>query len=775
MSGKKEPGGVNDIGGEEAGKGRLFTQRRIIQRAKRLPPELPIFTVYLAMTLFLTWPLIVRFKTSIYGIPGDNLGGIWVDWWCRNAGSFGAKASFCPLIGFPFGTKLAGVPMEPLDFVIRRFLLLFLNEVTVYNVLMLSSFFLSGITMYYLVRYLTSDRRVAFFGGLAYLVIPYHAYHSLYIGGGFSMVQWMPLYILVLLKFTREPSGKHATYLALGAILVAGTSIHYGFFMALFTAAFLAGRFIAGRISLHRGLRSRSMEGRVPWELNKKTLVMSLLVILVVIVVISPFFYFAVIGSNPPGRWPTSATVGELRTDVYTEWSAASPTDYVLPNRYNPIVGKIAGEEFSRKSPTWQRSLYTGWVIIALALIGLFFAARGKDDPASVSAGSRQGDKLGETLPEVPVFEHSRYGRVIWGFASAALVCFILSLRPTITFGSLTIPMPSRLLRLLVPWFRWYMRIGVVVNICLIIIACFGLHWFLNRFKGRYRELLMVPLAIVLVLEMIIVPPFLNYRFDTIPEVFKEVTRLPQGSTLAFYPIDESGMFMTSNLLFYQRWFEKPMLNGAAGNSDGEALRRTVYNPFDEATPGILSRFDINTLVLFDERYEDAELDEQVTSLLPPGLDLVESFAGEGVFENAYIYRVSASKADLVPLYLGDISVPVLDGGPITARVVAREGVIRILNFSGGDATVNLRLPVSNPFSPREVIIESGGQVLWQGDLDMGEELVAEISDLVVPGEGIDLYLFAKGALHVLIDNEIVLFGTKFASFRVGDLEIIAR
>ena len=737
-----------------------------------IPPEAPIFLAYLAVTIFITWPLITRFATSIYGMPGDNLGEIWAGWWCRNAGSFGASSSFCPLVGFPFGTELGTISMEPLDFMFRRFLLLFFNEVIVYNVLMLSSFFLSGITMYYLVRYLTRDRRVALFGGLVYLVVPYHAFHSMYIGGGLSIVQWMPLYILVLLKFMRKPSGKNATFLAMGAILVVGTSIHYGFFMAIFTAAFLAGRFVAGRISLRRRLKGEGAEGRAPWGLNKKTLVMSLLIILVVIVFISPFFGLMITGSNPPGNWPTSATPGEQRTDKYYAWGAASPADYVLPNKYNSIVGKITGVEISNRGISWQRSLYSGWVIIALAVIGLFFAARGRDDPPSVSDGSRQGSKPVQTSPGVPAGGSTPYRRVTWGFGSAALACFVLSLKPEITIGSFTIPMPSKLFGLLVSWFRWYLRIGVVVNICLIVIACFGLHWLLNRLKGRYWALLMVPLTIVLVLEMIIVPPFQNFRFDTIPEVFKGVTHLPEGSTLAFYPIDESGMFSTSNIRFYQRWFEKPMLNGAAGSSDGEALRRTVYNPFNEATPGILSRFNINNLVLFDERFKEANPDGQLTSLLPPGLDLVESFAGEGAFENAHIFRISASKADLVPLYLGDISVPVLDEGIVTARVVVGEGVIRILNFSGGDTTVNLRLPVSNPFSPREVVIESGGQVLWRGELDEGEEVVAEIDELVVPGEGIDLYLSARGAIHMLTASEITLFGVELASFRVGDLEI---
>ncbi|MBU4194040.1 MAG: hypothetical protein KKF66_03480, partial [Actinobacteria bacterium] len=217
-----------------------------------MPPELPIFLFYLAVTLFLTWPLIIRFTTSIYGVPGDNLGAIWAGWWTRNAGSFGAGASFCPLAGFPFGTELGGIPMEPVSYVIDRFLLVFTNEVIAFNIETMASFFLSGVTMYHLVRYLTRDRRAAFFGGFAYLIVPYHAYLSMFMGGGITAVQWMPLYILLLLKFIREPDGKNTALLALGAVLVAGTSLHYGLFMAIFTAAFVAGRYVARNVSLHR-------------------------------------------------------------------------------------------------------------------------------------------------------------------------------------------------------------------------------------------------------------------------------------------------------------------------------------------------------------------------------------------------------------------------------------------------------------------------------------------------------------------------------------------
>ncbi|MCJ7653036.1 MAG: hypothetical protein MUO75_04980, partial [Actinobacteria bacterium] len=136
----------------------------------RIPPEAWIFIFYFLVAVFLTWPLIIKFGSSIYGVRSDNMGALWQFWWMRNYHHFSTSYSSCPLIGFPFGARLFGMPMEPIGFYLEYFLLLFFNEVVVYNVITLSSFVLSGITMYYLVRHLTGDRQVAFFGGFAYLI-----------------------------------------------------------------------------------------------------------------------------------------------------------------------------------------------------------------------------------------------------------------------------------------------------------------------------------------------------------------------------------------------------------------------------------------------------------------------------------------------------------------------------------------------------------------------------------------------------------------------------
>jgi len=740
---------------------------------RRMPPEAPIFLFYLAVTLFLTWPLILRFSTSIYGVPGDNMAGIWVEWWYRNAGSLGGTATFCPLIGFPFGTRLVAIPMEPLTYVIDRFLLLFFNEVIVYNVQMIASFLLSGVTMYYLIRYITRDRRAAFFGGIAYLVVPYHAFNSMFMGGGISCVQWMPLYILLLLKFTRKSTGKNAALLTLGAVLVAGTSVHYGMFMGVFTAAFLAGRFISRRVSIRR--RSNSdPDGEKRQGFNKKTLMLSLLVLLIVIVTITPFFYLSFTSICPPGEWETYPLPSLLRIEKYANWSSASLREYFDPTYPYHVFESGISENAWKTGLNSHRALYIGWVVVTLAALGLAvsFKRRKREElpPGDSGVDAEQLRLNGETA------DRRLYATVheIRGFAAAALVCFLMTLPTYIMIGSIRIPMPSKLFRYFMPWFRWHLRMGIVVSICFIVLACFGLTWIMKRMKGSSRYLVLVVLSVILALETLIVPPFVNVDFSETPEVFEIVGALPEDTAVAFYPMTASSNFETSMLMFSQRWFRKPMLNGAFDNSDGEAVRRTVYNPFNEATPGILRRFDMDYLVYFRNNFKEYRKDGMPLTP-PPGLEPVDEFAGEALFGGGRIYRITARKADLVPIYLGDITAPVLNEEGETVRMMIEDGVIRIMNYSGEDRLVDLRLPLGNPFNPRRVVLTGDDKPLWLGEIETGMLVDAEIEGLNVPAEGLELRILVDGDLILLNDRDLSMFGTEYASLKVGDLEILTR
>ncbi|MCG2795387.1 MAG: hypothetical protein L6427_05920 [Actinomycetia bacterium] len=739
---------------EEHPTGLRATASRVAVRLRRLPPELPIFGFFLLVTFFLTWPLIIRFTGSIYGIPSDNLGIIWQMWWTRNASSFGASASFCPLIGFPFGSPISLLGMEPLAELAERFLLLFANEIVVYNLLTLSGFFLSGVTMYYLVRYLTGDRRAAFFGGFAYMITGWHAYHALFFNR-LAATQWMPLFILMLLKFIKKPGVKTAALLWLSAILVAGMSIHFGLFMVIFTAAFLAGRLAHKRISERLLRRRESIEGKAPWGLNRKTLLLSLAVVLALIVVLTPFAYAGLFSNQPRDKeWPTTPIAGELRTEDQCVQNSARPLDYLWPDPYNPFLGRITRELRPGMFRGFDESLNIGWIVLALAVLGMVFMTRR-------AGGARTVDK-------------NRH--IAWGFLVAALVCFVFSLRPFINVGGVRIPLPSTLLSVFAPLFRWYLRLGIVVILCSIVLACLGLSSLLDRVKRSRRGILLAVLTAILAMESIIVPPFRTFDTNQSPLLFDKLASIEDGAAVAFYPLEETGTFPTSALLFYQRQSKAPMLNAAGSTTDGETLRRTVYNPYNQATPGILSRFDIDYLAYYrinENYYGRTELWDFDPNRIAPGLELEGAYRESGMFDETYLFRVTAPPAELVPLYMGDFTIPRLIDER-TARFVLKEGVMRILNFTGTGVRAALRLPIRNLEHSRGVTIECEGMVLWKATLEGGEETTAVIDDLLIPPEGVDLELKVEGPVLILRETDSNLFGAKAASVMTGDLEIIA-
>jgi hypothetical protein len=234
----------------------------------------------------------------------------------------------------------------------------------------------------------------------------------------------------------------------------------------------------------------------------------------------------------------------------------------------------------------------------------------------------------------------------------------------------------------------------------------------------------------------------------------------------------ESGLFVTNTLMNFQRIFQKPMLNGALDNSDGEALRRTVFNPLNEATPRILRRFDIDYLVYFKEQLA-AEIGEQKAPALPTGLELVQDFEEKGRFRNADVYKITAPAAELVPLYLGDITIPRMSGANDVLRLVIGEGIIRILNFSGKETRATLELPISNNTIEREVIIRTADKTLWESKMSASDKVVAEIPDLTIPKKGLDLRIIINGPAARLPDDEIPLFGAQAATVSLGELKIV--
>ena len=752
--------------------------------SKRIVPELLIFFTYLCVTLFLTWPVIIKLNSATYGIPSDNVGSLWLGWWIRTAGSLGFKVSFSPLVGFPFGTRIPTFPLEFMGRLTDRFLLLFANEVVVLNINILLSFFLSGVTMYFLVRHLVRDRRVAFFAGFAYLICVYHAVTAM-VWPSLAVTQWMPLFILVLILFMEKPTWKTGVGLALVEVLVAGTSIHYGFFMLPFTVVFVSVYYLHGLWKRRHGAAG-ALDQEAARPLGAKPVLIILLMIAIVAIVLTPVLISG-LGADQATKWPTTPSGAYVHDTWFAQQAAARPIYYIsprVPNSYleraiAPILGKSSLKYNLFVGPEMTHSIYIGWTIIVLAALAMFLkrGRKGALDPeraenASSDSTPGQGEKKKGASGRL------RTRSLIWGFFGAAVACFILSLPPHIRIGALDIPLPSILMRVFAPWFRFYIRIGIVVVLCSIVLASYGLSWVLERVH-KWALVVLAVSVVLLSVEMVVVPPFRYFETGSEPPLYSMLESLPAKSALALYPISgRPGGDL--EYLFAQRWFKKPMINGFTEGGDSEAVRRTVYNPFVRETPSILRRFGIEYFVYYPKLFDEwftlmgaAKMTDSGVSDLPSGLEPIGRARSSSKFQDAIIYRISAPMADVVPLYLKDFTVPELNKERKTWRLSSGNGLIKLLNYGGRDIRATLRIPIANLMNPQQIKIVAKNRTLWEGGLSPTQSTVIELRDVVVPERGLDLRVLATGQEMELVEEERAAWGISQASFMMSDVEIL--
>src|SRR5262245_34602364 len=141
-----------------------------------------------------------------------------------------------------------------------------IHPVVVYNLLLLSAFWLSGMAVYLLVDRLTASPRAAFIAGLIYACCGYRFDHYSHLE--LQMTQWMPLGLLALHLLIgrdqgsglrgpeadrREPT-RWWYALAFAAMLVAQlySSMYYAVFFVVYAALIGAGLLIVHRASVRR-------------------------------------------------------------------------------------------------------------------------------------------------------------------------------------------------------------------------------------------------------------------------------------------------------------------------------------------------------------------------------------------------------------------------------------------------------------------------------------------------------------------------------------------
>jgi hypothetical protein len=158
---------------------------------------------YTGCTLLFFYPGLKDFSGTLIGPPEDNLLSFWGFWWAyeaifHHAGSL-ASTNF---LFYPEGTSLLYHAFTFYNLWLTFLLRQFMSIIAAYNLLMLSTFVLSGLGAFLLIRYLTRSNWIALVGGFIFAFNPWHLVRSLH-HLNLAALQFIPFFVLFFIKAVR--------------------------------------------------------------------------------------------------------------------------------------------------------------------------------------------------------------------------------------------------------------------------------------------------------------------------------------------------------------------------------------------------------------------------------------------------------------------------------------------------------------------------------------------------------------------------------------------
>lgn len=587
-------------------------------------------SAYAAVVAFMTWPASTLLNRS-YGQRGDAMGSIWWLWWQKFAAAQHVQVNPVSWISAPFGRTMSGYSRDLLSSGVLRVLSQVTDETVGYNLFLLASFFLAAASMYFLVRWLTGKRAPAFVSGLIFGFSPYMLMH------GKEHITLLttatiPLFFYFLIRALRERTAAMYGLSAVSFALMALFNYHYGLIGGVIAAVFLLSTWLFGR----------------PWKRPKAV---STIVPVIAIIVLAGA---AVLVGYMRGGFKAI----DLRA-VYLY--SARPWDYFIPHVSATILGHATrGFIYSHLHGSFlsENSLFLGFGPLALAAYALF-ALPGRFRSDRVGQGSRYNDNgaaVGETRPV------TGDPRIPYAVALSGAVCFIFSLPPSTTLFGMKVYLPSWLLHYFVPDVRAYSRFGIGVVFSVAVLAGYGIAVLLtNGWFSRNRKLLVSVIAVIVLLEFAIVPPFHSLATGKVTDYYQWLKERTASPVVAIYPEFYADDFQSYDYYMDQRHHEKKIVNGAEPFSRAEQFRQSILDITNPSTPGILKSLGVEYVLVIPSLYLEGRHVNYIEAIIfdrsaaIPGLEKVMEF------KDGIIYRDVAEPAELVPLFTGDAGQPVVD------------------------------------------------------------------------------------------------------------------
>jgi hypothetical protein len=298
-----------------------------------------VISIYALLTAFMTYPQIQFLGSAVSLDEGDALFSIWRLAWIAHQlprdplNLFDANI-FHPepgTLAFSDATVVPGLMAAPL-------LWLGVHQLTVYNIIFLSGFALSGAAMFLLVRSLTRHTGAALVAGFVFAFLPYRFMHYAHLE--LQMAQWMPLCLWAFHRTIRTGRLRDGLLTGLFLALQTLSSWYYGIFLFTFLVPVGAAAFVgAGARRVMRQLRALAAGGALA----------------AVLIVPMALPYFA-----------ARQSVGE-RPVFEIEFYSATPRNYLAAHPRNVFFGPLTAHWGGQ-----ERELFMGLAVPLVALVGLW-------------------------------------------------------------------------------------------------------------------------------------------------------------------------------------------------------------------------------------------------------------------------------------------------------------------------------------------------------------------------------------------------------------------
>jgi len=609
--------------------------------------------IYLVLAVAATWPLAEGLARDVAWNLGDPLLNMWIMAWDVEqlkailGGDVGRLAHFFDANIF-YPTHLTLAYSEHLFPQALQFLPVYAltgNPILAYNLVYLSTFVLSGVGAYLLVRELTGSWRAAFLGGLLFAFAPYRIAQAGHIQVLSS--QWMPL---ALYGFTRYLKTRRSRPLAGGAAALVLQALSCNYFLMYFTPFAVA--YVIWEIARRRLWRARRM-----WIELAVAGAASLAVLV-------PFLAPYVSARDQFDMTRGREEVQAFSADVYSYFTAP-PAQHVWGTRLQTYP-HAEGELFPGAVPAALGLLaFIVWGVRAwraggqvaprnrplATLLGLVAASCLAITVVTIVQGRLAIDLMVATLRvrdigRVLLFivaavasaaavsprarARIRALATVEGFFCAAIAAaWWLSLGPAPrVFGrTLDLPSPYAFLYDAVPGFdgmRVPARYAMVLSLMLAVAAAMAMARVLER---RHGTIVLAALTAVFFIEAHASPFFVNfpgaatdrpapelrvYPPSQAPAIYRTFARLPGNTVLLEMPLGDPNWDVRS--VYYSMVHWRPLVNGYSGFfprgyiSLGLALADAARN--DAVATHALRDSGATHLLLHEQAYPEAEVEQ---------------------------------------------------------------------------------------------------------------------------------------------------------------------